>query len=81
VPTIEPRADGSIVHTVQSGDTMWGLAIRYASSLDMTAEQALDQINSLNNSPAFLNIGQELLIMAGEVVLLPLTGGGRGSRR
>jgi len=61
-PTIEPRADGSVVHTVQSGDTLWGLAIRYASSLDMTAEQALDQINSLNNSPAFLTVGQELII-------------------
>lgn len=61
-PTIEPRADGSVVHTVQSGDTLWGLAIRYASSLDMTAEQMLDQINSLNNSPAFLAVGQDLLI-------------------
>jgi LysM repeat protein len=61
-PTIEPRADGSIIHTVQSNDTLWGLAIRYASSLDMTAEQALNHINTLNNSPAFLNIGQELII-------------------
>ncbi len=72
VPTIEPRADGSIVHTVQAGDTLWGLAIRYASTLDMTAEQALDHINSLNNSPAFLSVGQELLIMpAGSVAEEP----------
>jgi LysM repeat protein len=61
-PTVEPRADGSIIHTVQSGDTLWGLAIRYASTLDMTAEQALDHINNLNNSPAFITVGQELLI-------------------
>jgi LysM repeat protein len=61
-PTVEPRADGSIIHTVQSGDTLWGLAIRYASTLDMTAEQALDHINNLNNSPAFITVGQEILI-------------------
>lgn len=62
-PTIEPRADGSVVHTVQAGDTLWGLAIRYASQFDITAEQMLEQINNLNNSPAFLTVGQDLLIM------------------
>jgi hypothetical protein len=60
--TVEPRADGSIVHIVQANDTLWGLAIRYASTLDMTAEEALDHINALNNSPAFITVGQEILI-------------------
>ena len=62
-PTIEPRADGSVVHTVRSGDTMWTLAIMYASTLDMPPEQALDHISSVNNSPAFLTVGQDLTIL------------------
>lgn len=62
LPTPEPRADGSIVHVVQSGDSMWTIAIRYASVLNVTPEQALPLIQERNNNPAFINVGQELVI-------------------
>ena len=60
-----PRADGAIVHVVQSGDSMWGIAIRYAQMLGMSAEEALPYIQELNNSPAFINPGDEILIQTG----------------
>lgn len=62
-PTVTPRADGAVVHLVQSGDTMWAIAFRYAETLGMTAEEALPHIQELNNNPAFLTVGEELLIM------------------
>jgi hypothetical protein len=61
-PTPTPRADGSIVHIVGSGDTFWSIAIQYASALGMTPEEALPHIQGLNNNPAFISAGQELLI-------------------
>lgn len=63
VPPPTPRADGSMVHVVQSGDSMWGIAIRYASTMGLTPEEALTAIQTLNNNPAFIVPGQELLIM------------------
>lgn len=60
-----PRADGSIVHVVQSGDSLWGIAIRYASVLGMAPEDALPHIRDLNNNPTFINPGDEILIMTG----------------
>lgn len=62
VPTPTPRADGSVVHVVGSGDTFWSIAIQYASALEMTPEEALPHIRGLNNNPAFISAGQELLI-------------------
>ena len=63
-PTPAPRADGSVVHVVQTGDTFWNIAIRYAPMLNMTPEEALPAIRELNNNPAFINVGQELQIAA-----------------
>lgn len=63
-PTPAPRPDGSVVHVVQTGDTFWNIAIRYAPMLDMTPEEALPAIRELNNNPAFINVGQELQIAA-----------------
>lgn len=60
-----PRADGAIVHVVQSGESLWGIAIQYASVLGMAPEEALPYIQELNNSPAFINPGDELLIQEG----------------
>src|SRR5690606_7719078 len=56
-PAPEPRPDGSIVHVVQTGDSFWSIAIRYAPVLNMTPEEALPAIRALNNDPAFINVG------------------------
>ncbi len=61
-PTPTPRADGSIVHIVGAGDSFWTIAIQYAPALGMTPEEALPHIQELNNNPAFISAGQELLI-------------------
>jgi hypothetical protein len=62
LPTPTPRADGSIVHIVGTGDTFWSIAIQYAPALGLSAEEALPVIMELNNNPAFISAGQELLI-------------------
>jgi hypothetical protein len=61
-----PRADGAIVHVVQEGDTFWSIANQYAQILGMTPEDALPYLQELNNNPAFLNPGDEILIQAAE---------------
>lgn len=58
-----PRADGSVVHIVQQGDTMWVIAITYAEMLGMAPQDALTHIQELNNNPAFLNPGDEVIIV------------------
>ena len=60
-----PRADGAIVHVVQPGESLWLIAIQYADTLGMSAEEALPYIQELNNSPAFINPGDELIIQEG----------------
>lgn len=60
-----PRADGAIVHVVQTGDSLWGIAIQYASFLGMTPEEALPYLRELNNNPTFINPGDEILIQVG----------------
>ncbi len=71
-PTPTPRPDGSIVHVVNTGDSFWTIAIQYAPALNMTPEEALPAIRELNNNPAFIAVGQELLIKEpGEVVAAP----------
>ncbi len=62
-PTPTPRADGAVVHIVQSGDTLWTIAIRYAETMGMAPEAALPAIIELNNNPAFIAAGQELMIV------------------
>lgn len=60
--TATPRPDGAVVHTVQSGDTTWGIAIQYATGSSLTPEEMLAQINRLNNNPTLIYPGQELVI-------------------
>ena len=62
-PTPTPRADGAVFHVVQSGDTLWTIAIRYAPVMGLTPEEALPTIRDLNNNPTFINVGQELIIV------------------
>lgn len=54
------REDGSIVHTVQSGHTLWAIAARYGVSI---ADILL--FNGLNED-SFLNPGDELVIQLAE---------------
>jgi hypothetical protein len=61
-PTPTPRPDGAIIHVVNSGDSFWTIAIRYAPALGLTPEEALPVIRELNNNPAFIAVGQELII-------------------
>lgn len=71
-PTPTPRPDGAIIHTVNSGDSFWSIAIQYASALGVTPEEALPLIRELNGNPAFLTVGQEIIIKEpGEIVAAP----------
>ncbi|MCA9935188.1 MAG: LysM peptidoglycan-binding domain-containing protein [Ardenticatenaceae bacterium] len=71
LPPPTPRADGSVVHVVQSGDTMWTIANQYAAAMGMTPEEALPAIQELNNNPAFLSVGQELVIVPANLAAEP----------
>ncbi len=71
-PTPTPRPDGAIIHVVQAGDTFWVIANQYASALGVSPEEALDIIRELNNDPAFINVGQELLIAPAADGLTPV---------
>ena len=62
-PKATPRADGSVVHIIQSGDSYWTLAIQYAETMGITPEEALVAIPELNNNPAMLRSGMELQIV------------------
>lgn len=62
-PTPTPRADGAVVHIVQAGDSFWGLAIQYANVMGLAPEDAVRTIQELNNSPAVINPGDELIIV------------------
>ena len=62
-PTPTPRADGAVVHIVQSGDSIWSLAANYADVMGITPQEALTAIPELNNNPAVLRSGMELIIV------------------
>jgi hypothetical protein len=64
LPTATPRADGAVIHVVQTGDSFWNIAIQYASTLGVPPEEALALIQEANNNPAFIAVGQELVILA-----------------
>ncbi|MBE2221612.1 MAG: hypothetical protein IAF02_08740 [Anaerolineae bacterium] len=70
-PTATPRSDGAVIHIVQAGDTFWSLAIQYAPTMGITAEEALVAIPALNNNPAFFNPGDELIIVPPGAVATP----------
>jgi LysM repeat protein len=54
--TPTPRPDGAIVHTVVSGDTLFGIALAYDVPVDDIYE-----LNNINSS-TLLQIGQEIVI-------------------
>jgi LysM repeat protein len=58
LPTPTPRPDGATVHIVESGDTLFGLALRY----DVTADQ-IRELNAGSIGPDnLIRVGQELVI-------------------
>jgi len=64
--TATPRPDGSIVHTVQEGDTLFGLALLYGTTVE--------EIRALNGlSSDLLVVGQELLIRPPQPSPTPFT--------
>lgn len=68
---LDTRSDGALVHVVQPGESMWVIAIKYAQTLGMTAEEALPYIQGLNNNPAFINPGDELVIQPAGTAATP----------
>jgi LysM repeat protein len=58
LPTPTPRPDGAIVHIVESGDTLFGLALRYDVSADQIRELNAGSIGQDN----LIRVGQELVI-------------------
>lgn len=63
IPTATPRADGAVVHIVQSGDSFWSLAVQYAATMGITPEEALVKIPEINNNPSVITTGDELIIV------------------
>ncbi|NLE44734.1 MAG: LysM peptidoglycan-binding domain-containing protein [Chloroflexi bacterium] len=56
-PTPSPRPDGAVVHIVQEGDTLFGLALEYGVSLDQ-----IRQLNAGSIDGDLIGVGQELVI-------------------
>ncbi len=62
LPTATPRPDGATVHTVESGDTLYAIALRYNVSVDQIRE-----LNAGSIGPDdLLQVGQELIISVPE---------------
>ena len=57
-PAARPRPDGAIVHVVQAGDTVFGLALQYGVPMDQIL-----QLNGLTKD-SLIHIGDELVISA-----------------
>jgi len=55
--TATPRPDGAIVHVVESGDTLFGIALEYGVSVDQ-----IRQLNAGSIDGDIISIGQELVI-------------------
>ena len=55
VVTSTPQSDGSVVHVVQSGQSLWSIAIEYGTKID-----SIKQLNNLTSD--YIYNGQELLI-------------------
>jgi LysM repeat protein len=55
-----PRPDGTVVHVVQAGDTLYGIALQY----DVTVDDLL-KLNNLERT-SILNLGQEIVVKVGK---------------
>jgi LysM repeat protein len=64
VPFVVPqgvRPDGSIVHVVQAGDTLWSITYAYVD-YGVTVE-SIAALNNLKPNTRYLQLGQELIIL------------------
>lgn len=64
--TAIPNPDGSIVHTVVEGDTLWSIATAYGVSIN-----DILNLNGIADENAIINIGQKLTIRAAQVTATP----------
>ncbi len=55
--TATPLSDGSVVHTVQYGQTVWGISEAYGITPD-----DIYALNNINPTQSIISIGQQLLI-------------------
>lgn len=60
-PTRTPRPDGAVIHIVQAGDTLSGIALQYDISLD-----ELYSLNDLTRE-SILEVGQEIVVQVAAV--------------
>jgi LysM repeat protein len=61
VQTATPRPDGSLVHIVRQGQSLWSIAIAYQTHID-----TLQRLNHLSQDNLTIYIGQKLLIPTAE---------------
>jgi len=66
-PTPTPRPDGAIVHVVESGDTLFGIALEYGTTVDEIRELNEGSIGPNN----LIVVGQELVISLPSVTPTP----------
>jgi len=55
--TSTPQSDGSVIHVVGVGETLWGIAVSYGVTID-----DIRQLNNLGTGAVIINPGQQLLI-------------------
>jgi len=67
LPTPTPRPDGAVVHVVQAGDTLFGIARQYGVSLD-----DLYRLNRLTPE-SILELGQTLVVKTATATAAPPT--------
>lgn len=72
--TSAPGEDGSIIHVVSSGETLWSIAITYGVTID-----EIRRLNRLADDSTFIYVGQKLMIRPAYTLTPTLAGDAPGS--